>query len=131
MAAVAGRLVRIEIGGTPVAGARSDSFQSNREHIDITDKDDDGVRKLLDGALANMTKSLSCSGILKGTALIDWDEDETDVLKTVSFVVDGFGTYTGDFGLESFSIGGEHNEAATFEASFESGGKITFTAAST
>lgn len=127
--ATAGRLVRIEIGGTPVAGARSDSFQSNREHIDITDKDDDGVRKLLDDHLANMTKTLSCSGVLKGVTLIEWDEDEEDVLKAVTFDIDGVGTYSGSFGLASFNIGGEHNGEATFEATFESGGKITFAAA--
>ena len=125
----AGRLVRIKIGSTAVAGARSDSFTSNREHIDITDKDDDGVRKLLDDHLASMTKSLSCSGVLKGVALIEWDEDESDVLKTVTFEIDGIGTYSGQFGLASFNIGGEHNGEATFEATFESGGAIAFTAA--
>ena len=127
--ATAGRLVRVQIATTDVAGARSDSFQSNREHIDITDKDDDGVRKLLDNSLATMSKTLSCSGVLKGTALIEWDEDENDVLKTMTFVVTGVGSYSGQFGLASFSIGGEHNGEATFEATFESGGAIAFTAA--
>jgi TP901-1 family phage major tail protein len=129
MAAVAGRFVRVQIGTTDVAGARSDSFQSNREHIDITDKDDESVRALLDDALASMSKTLSCSGILKGTALIEWDEDETDVLKTLNFIVAGVGTYSGQFGLASFSIGGEHEDAATFEATFESSGAISFTVA--
>jgi TP901-1 family phage major tail protein len=127
--ATAGRFVRVQIGTTDVAGARSDSFQSNREHIDITDKDDDGVRKLLDDSLASMSKTLSCSGLLKGTALIEWDEDETDVLKAMTFVVTGVGSYSGQFGLSAFSIGGEHEDAATFEATFESSGAIVFAAA--
>jgi TP901-1 family phage major tail protein len=127
--AVAGRLVRIKIGSTVVAGARSDSFSVNREHIDITDKGDAGVRKLLGLHLATMETSLSCSGVLKGTALIDWAKSETDVLKTLDFEVTAVGTYTGSFGLASFSIGAEHNGEATFEATFESGGAVTFTAA--
>jgi TP901-1 family phage major tail protein len=127
--AVAGRLVRIKIGSTVVAGARSDSFSVNREHIDITDKGDAGVRKLLGLHLASMETSLSCSGVLKGTALIDWAKSETDVLKTLDFEVTAVGTYTGSFGLASFSIGAEHNGEATFEATFESGGAVTFTAA--
>jgi len=48
MAALAGRNVRIQIATVDVAGARADTLTFNREHIDFTDKDDDGVRKLLD-----------------------------------------------------------------------------------
>lgn len=127
--AVAGRLVRIKIATAVVAGARSDSFSVNREHIDITDKGDAGVRKLLDSHLANMETSLSCSGVLKGVTLIDWAKDATEVLKTVEFEVTGVGTYSGSFGLASFSIGAEHNGEGTFEATFESGGAVTFTPA--
>jgi predicted secreted protein len=125
----AGRFVRIQIGSTDVAGARSDSFQSNREHIDITNKDDEAVRKLLADAIASITRTLSCSGILQGSALVEWDADPDEVLKELNIVVPGVGTYTGLFGLAAFSIGAEYQDAATFEATFESGGEITFVAA--
>jgi predicted secreted protein len=125
----AGRFVRIQIGGVDVAGARSDSFQSNREHIDITNKDDEAVRKLLADALASITRTLSCSGLLQGSTLVEWDADPDEVLKELSVVVPGVGTYTGLFGLSAFSIGAEYQDAATFEATFESGGEIVFVAA--
>jgi len=129
MAALAGRKVRVQIATTDVAGAQTDELVVNREHIDITDKDDAGVRKLLD-EIGVISLSLTCSGILKNDALADWSSDPTDVLKTMTFVVTGIGTYSGQFGIASFTAGGnEGAEAATFQATFESAGAITFTAA--
>ena len=129
MAALAGRKVRVQIATTDVAGAQTDELVINREHIDITDKDDAGVRKLLD-EIGVISLSLTCSGILKNDALADWSSDPTDVLKTMTFVVTGIGTYSGQFGIASFTAGGnEGAEAATFQATFESAGAITFTAA--
>jgi predicted secreted protein len=129
MAALAGRKVRVQIATTDVAGAQTDELVVNREHIDITDKDDAGVRKLLD-EIGVISLSLTCSGILKSNALADWSSDPTDVLKTMTFVVTGIGTYSGQFGIASFTAGGnEGAEAATFQATFESAGAITFTAA--
>jgi predicted secreted protein len=129
MAALAGRKVRVQIATTDVAGAQTDELVVNREHIDITDKDDAGVRKLLD-EIGVISLSLTCSGILKSNALAAWSADGTDVLKTMTFVVTGIGTYSGQFGIASFTAGGnEGAEAATFQATFESAGAITFTAA--
>jgi predicted secreted protein len=129
MTALAGRKVRVQIATTDVAGAQTDELVVNREHIDITDKDDAGVRKLLD-EIGVISLSLTCSGILKSNALASWSSNPTDVLKTMTFVVTGIGTYSGQFGIASFTAGGnEGAEAATFQATFESAGAITFTAA--
>ena len=129
MAALAGRKVRVQVATNDVAGARTDELVVNREHIDITDKDDDGVRKLLN-EIGVISLSLTCSGILKDDTLADWSADPTDVLKNMTFVVDGIGTYAGSFGIASFTAGGNDGaEAATFQATFESAGAITFTAA--
>ena len=129
MTALAGRKVRVQIATTDVAGAQTDELVVNREHIDITDKDDAGVRKLLD-EIGVISLSLTCSGILKSNALATWSSNPTDVLKTMTFVVTGIGTYSGQFGIASFTAGGnEGAEAATFQATFESAGAITFTAA--
>ncbi len=128
MSALAGRKVRVQIATTDVAGAQTDELVVNREHIDITDKDDAGVRKLLD-EIGVISLSLTCSGILKSNALAAWSADGTDVLKTMTFVVTGIGTYSGQFGIASFTAGGnEGAEAATFQATFESAGAITFAA---
>ena len=131
MAALAGRNVRVKIGSTNVAGARTDGITINREHIDATNKDDLGVRKLLDDDLALISVSMNCAGVMVGATLIDWAKDPTEVLKTCSIEVEGIGTFAGSFGLANFEIGGEEGpNAATFTATFESGGAIAFTAAS-
>lgn len=129
MAALAGRSVRVQVATTNVAGARTDELVVNREHIDITDKDDASVRKLLN-EIGTYSVSLTCSGILKDDTLADWAADPDDVLKTMTFVVTGIGTYSGSFGIASFTAGGNDGaEAATFQATFESGGAVSFTAA--
>lgn len=130
MAALAGRDVRIQIATTDVAGARADEITINREHIDITDKDDDGIRTLLD-EIGTWAMTMTCSGVLKNDALADWAEDPTEVLKAMSVVIAGIGTYSGSFGMSNFqaSGGSEGAEAATFTATFESSGTITFTPA--
>jgi predicted secreted protein len=129
MTALAGRKVRVQVGTTDVAGAQTDELVINREHIDITDKDDEGVRKLLD-EIGVISLSMTCSGILKGDTLADWASDPDEVLKAMTFVVDGIGTYSGQFGIASFTAGGnEGAEAATFQSTFESAGAITFASA--
>ena len=129
MAALAGRKVRISTGGTDFAGARVDSMSINREHIDVTDKGDSGVRTLLN-EIGTHSVELTCSGIIKGDVLLDWAADPTDVLKTLLFDIDTIGSLSGSFGLSSFNVGGNDGaEGATFEASFASAGAVTYTAA--
>lgn len=129
MAALAGRKVRVQIDTTNVAGATSDSITINREHIDATNKDDAGVRKLL-GEIGLHSMSMSCSGVLVDDALAIWASDPAVVLKSMTFVVTGIGTFAGSFGLSSYEPGGDDGpNAATFSAAFESAGAISFTAA--
>ena len=129
MTALAGRKVRVQVATTDVAGAQTDELVINREHIDITDKDDAGIRTFLD-EIGTISLSMTCSGILKNDTLIDWAADSTDVLKAMTFVITGIGSYSGQFGIASFTQGGnDGSEAATFQATFESAGAITFTAA--
>lgn len=130
MGAISGRKVRIKIGNTAIAGAQADSLAINREHIDATDKDDGGVKKLLD-EIGLISFELTCSGILKDATLIDWAADPTDVLKdNMSFSIEGIGTFAGSFGMTNFTIGGnEGAESGTFEATFSSSGTFQFTAA--
>jgi predicted secreted protein len=131
MSALAGRKVRVQVATTNVAGAQTDELVINREHIDITDKDDAGVRKLLD-EIGTFSMSMTCSGILKDNSLIEWGADSTEVLKTMTFVIDGIGSYAGQFGMASFTQGGNDGaEAATFQATFESAGAVAFTALAT
>lgn len=127
MAAIAGRKVRVQVATTNVAGAQTDELVINREHIDITDKDDVGIRTFLT-EIGTFSMSMTCSGVLVDDTLIDWASDSTDVLKTMTFVITGIGSYSGSFGVASFTQGGNDGaEAATFQATFESAGAVTFT----
>ena len=131
MAAEAGRDLRIEYSSdgityNVVAGARTDSLTFNNEAIDITDKDDAGVRTYLDD-IAVKSMSLSCTGVAtastfsalaaaaaSGTALHDF---------RVAF--GSFATYTGSFFITSFEATGEQADTITFTLSLESSGTIT------
>jgi len=128
MVALAGRKVRVQVATINVAGAQTDELVINREHIDITNKDDLGVRKLL-SEIGLISLSMTCSGVLTTDTLIDWASDASDVLKSMNFVITGIGSYSGSFGIASFTQGGNDGaEAATFQATFESADAVTFTA---
>jgi predicted secreted protein len=129
MAKIAGRKVRVEYGGTAIAGALSDSITINREPIDKTDKDDAGVRQYL-SELGTFSMSMSCSGHLDGNTLLVLANSTTAGTHDFTFDIAGLGSYTGPFCITSFEItGNEGAETAQFSASFESGGATPFTAA--
>jgi TP901-1 family phage major tail protein len=128
MAAFSGRHVRIALGSgsgaVNIAGARTDGITFNREHIDITDKDDAGVRQFLD-EIGVWAVDMTVSGIIKDGTLKDWAADPTEVLKTLTVAISDLGTYTGSFGMTSFEIGAETADGTTFSASFGSSGPLT------
>lgn len=129
MAKIAGRKVRVEYSGTAIAGAIADEITINREPIEATDKDDAGVRQYL-SELGTFSMSMSCSGHLDGDVLGALARSTTAGTHTFTFDIDGLGAYSGDFCITSFGItGNEGAEAAQFSASFESGGAVTWTAA--
>ena len=134
MVAVAGRKIRIYLGetvmgGTLVAGARSDSITINNEAIDITDKGDDGWRTFLNDASVR-TVEMSVEGVLKGDTLLSKSLGvSTDLLDDYIIDIDGIGTVSGEFHFSSFEIGAPHDDAATFTASIASSGPIAFAAA--
>jgi len=134
MAKIAGRRVRIYEGasvgsGTLVAGARSDSITINNEAIDVTDKGDDGWRTFLNDASVR-TVDMSVEGLLDGDSLLSAALGNTQALLGDSEIdIEGIGTVAGEFHFSSFEIGAPHDDAATFTASIQSSGEITFTAA--
>lgn len=140
MAALAGRDVRIkyDADGTGtgsaaavIAGARVDNLTINNSIIDITDKDDNGKRTLLDD-VGVQTFSMSCEGVLVGDTLnaLARGADASAMLHDFEFEISGIGTYTGSFAITSFEVGGQDGDnAATFSASFESSGTVSWSAA--
>lgn len=127
MAAIAGRKVRIKRGSTAIAGARSDSITINNEPIDITDKDATGWRTYL----ADVgVRSIDCEveGVIQNSTFLALAVGAgSALLESYTLEVLGIGSFTGNFYLASFAITGEQADAATFTASIQSSGTITFT----
>lgn len=128
-----GRLVQVKRGtspGTLIPGVRTKSMSINGEPIDITNDDDGGWRKLLDQP-GEVSVEISVSGIIKNELLLQESVSTTDRVDYTRFEWPGAtaGRMDGDFYLSSFSITGEYQGSATFEATFLSTGTITFTAA--
>lgn len=128
-----GRSVGVFRGAAPVlvAGARTKGCSINGSPIDVTNDDDAAVRKLLNEP-GQIDVSLTVAGILKNETLIQESLDAADRVQATEFRWPGSvsnGKLAGEFFLSSFGITGEYQGAATFEATFESAGAVTFTAA--
>jgi TP901-1 family phage major tail protein len=130
MAAESGRDLRIEYdsgtGFAVVAGARTDSLTFNNEAIDITDKDDSGVRTYLDD-IAVKSMSLSCTGVATASTFsaLAAAAASSAALHDFRVAFGSFATYTGSFFITSFEATGEQADTITFTLSLESSGTIT------
>jgi predicted secreted protein len=135
MAAQAGRNLRIKYdptGGTAtdaavIAGARTESLTINNTGIDITDKDDSGVRTMLND-VGTKGMSLSCEGVLTDNTLMQLAASaaSTTALHTFIIEIPGLRKYSGLWFIESFEASGaEGDEPVTFSTSLVSAGAIT------
>jgi len=107
---------------------RTNGMTINGEAVDITDKDSDGWRELLDGGgIRNM--SFTGSGAFK-------DGLEEEVLRSRAFVqsIDNYQMRTtgghifeGPFQVVTYERTGEVNGAEEFSTTMESAGTITYT----
>jgi len=133
MVKMAGRKIRIYQGTgvsrVLVAGARADSITINNEAIDVTDKEADGWRTLLNEASLRSV-DMSVEGLLDGTVLLAASLGVTSaLLGAYEIDINELGTVSGQFHFSNLEIGSPHDDAATFTASIQSAGEITFTAA--
>lgn len=130
MTATAGRPFVLKLGevaSSPVtiAAARTNSFAIANEIVDITNKNSNAFRTLLEGA---GTKSLTTEieGVLnKGASAVTafMQNAFNNSIDTYSlFFNDGF-TIEGAFQIESYSISGDHNTEQTFTATLQSSGE--------
>jgi predicted secreted protein len=140
---IAGRRVRIKYdadgaGGAAavvIARARTDSVTVTNEMIDITAKDDAGVRTLMNdigvksmamsvnGVLAAAPQHRTLVGLAHAAAL-------GAALHTFEIEMEGVGTFRGLWFIASFEASGDEGaNAATFTMSLESSGLITWTPA--
>lgn len=132
MAAKPGRDLRIKYdsggGAAVIAGARTDNFTINREGIDITDKDDDGVRAML-AETGSFSIDASVEGVLKDDTLLALAADPTQTaLYDFEIDVGGLGTFVGTWFLGNFEASGaEGTDPITFTANIQSSGTPTYT----
>ena len=134
MAAEAGRDLRIAYdadgagSGTAavIAGARTDSMTINNEPIDITDKDDAGVRTMLNN-VATKSIEISCTGVLKNDTLITLADSAAEDAALNFFEIDvgSLRSYRGQWFISSFEVTGEQEDAITFSMTLQSSGAIT------
>jgi len=132
MAAQAGKDLLLKVKDTTtfetVGGFRSNNFTINDESVEVTNKDSDRVRTLLekagirsvsasgDGVFVNDTIFARVNGYI-----LNGDHKEWQV------IVPGLGSYEGVFALTSLDMSGEHNGEVTYSLSLDSAGAVTFT----
>ena len=123
--AVSGRKLRISRGGTTIVGARTDSVTINNEPIDITDKDDAGWRTMISD-VGLRTVSCEVEGLIKDASLIGVSVGTSSaLLSACTATIEGIGTFSGNFYLQSLALGAEQADAITFTATLESAGTVT------
>lgn len=132
MAKTAGRDVVVNIGGTPIAGARVSSIVWNGTPIDVSDQQDLERLAYLADTFSEDSLEISVSGLEDGTVLRDAAFSTTAAdrhLANLTFDFPGTpaDSISGNFILTSFTLGGDYREATTFDATFIRNGAHTFT----
>lgn len=136
MAAIAGRDVRVYYKTSAaaayglVAGAKTENFTINNEPIDITDKDDAGVRTMLN-SIGTKSVDISVEGVLATDTFLQLAVNAAasgGALHLFKFDGASHGDLEGSFFINSFSAeGSEGTDPTTFTMSLQSGGAITYT----
>lgn len=133
MPAQKGRLavVKYNTTGTTyvvIGGAREMTLTINNEPVDITNADDAGIRKLLEGAGVNST-SIKLQGVYveDAAATAIRVAANTNVHKKFQVVIPGTATktYEGEFMVASFEEGASYNNTVTYNLTLESAGAVT------
>lgn len=134
MPAQAGRALLVEYsadGGTTYTdaflGQTTGTITVNREPIDITSKEDDGIRTLL-ADLGTFSVDIGFEGIVKTVAFAALlFEDAPTSLYDFRVTVGDLFTVTGDFFIAGGEIGGEDGaNAITYSGTLNSSGPVTY-----
>lgn len=133
-----GRLVilKVNTSGSPatyntIAGLRDTTITINETEVDVTTKDDSGVRQLLEG---NILSSVTVSGTgvftdsatiatIRSAALAGTHRGyKVEVVESAST---GGITYTGSFRITSFEEAGTHDGEANYSITLTSAGTVS------
>jgi TP901-1 family phage major tail protein len=127
MAARIGRKIKFR-WGTPaaeIAGVREKGVTLNGEAVDTTSDENNGWRELLADP-AQTQVDISLSGVTKNHTLkVDWFAGNRTKYAEIEY--DDGAKISGQFYLATYSDTGVYNDAATFEASLQSTGVVTYT----
>lgn len=132
MVAQKGRNVLIKYfngtGYVTVGGAREATLTIANEPVDITNSDDAGIRKLLEGAGVNSV-SMKLQGVYvedAAAAAIRVDAS-VNAHRNYQFIMPGTSakTYQGSFMVASYEEAGSYKDAATYNLTLESAGVVT------
>jgi TP901-1 family phage major tail protein len=137
MPAFKGRDVLIKYNTTgstyvTIGGAREMELKIANEAVDVTNSDDAGVRKLLEGAGVNSV-SITLSGVYMDDA--SWTAIRAAGLanthKNFQFVMpkspSGVYTYQGSFMIEGITESASYNGPANYNITLQSAGAVSFT----
>lgn len=139
MAAQKGRELLLKMGDgaspeafTTIGGLRDTEVVINEQEVDITSKDDAGIRQLLDGNILRSV-SISGSGVFKDGAEFNTFRDAAlaGTHKNYQVIIPGTssagGTYEGSFRITNLTENGAHDGEVQYSCSLESAGAVTWT----
>lgn len=111
-----------------VAGSREVTLTINNEPVDITNSDDSGIRKLLEGAGVGSV-SIKAQGVYVDDAVVNTLRTLalTNAHANFQLVVPGTvtRTYQGSFMLATFEEAGTYNGSVTYNLTLESAAQVT------
>ena len=118
---------------TTVAGLRTTGLTMNEETVDVTNKDSNGFRELLDGRIVQ-SMQLQAEGVFKDDTtftklrtlfLAGTNEEYQLVIPGAS--AGAAGTFEGPFRITSLEVAGDYNNEVNFSITLESAAEIAFT----
>ena len=127
MDGIIGRHITLYWGSTPIAKLTTKGVSINNELVDDTGDTDGAWRNILNEP-GTKTVSFSASGVVVNKTLLQAALDEDNVVNDMTFEYPDGGRITGNFGIEGYSETGERAAAATFEATFQNKGAVTYAA---
>lgn len=140
MPSLQGRLLLIKHGDgaspevfTTIAGLRDTSLTVNETAVDVTSKDDSGIRQLL--VTGNVLRSMTVTGtgVFTDVAIMNTIRDAViaGTNENYQVVIPGTsiagGTYEGGFRITSFEESGAHDGEVQYSITLESTNATTFT----
>ena len=115
--------------GEEIAGVKTKTVTVNGEAVDITDDDSNGWREVYEDA-GTLGVELSIEGYAKDWRLQEVAFSVEDRIDAVVLTGDNGAVLSGDFYLQDYEQGMEHDGFTSFSATLLSNGEISYSAGS-